>query len=111
MDKILEALIIGLIGIIMFLFWISLNISQAHQEISKIRKLLVSISDNNRDDAQHIGNTKPNIKGKVQRLIREKLNKHNNYEIGKLDTPIFQGFSLADIIVKTGEMSILSGQR
>jgi hypothetical protein len=86
MDKVLEALVIGFIGIIFFLYWINLSLSRTHQEISKVRKLLISIADsthNNKDNVQHIGSTKSNIKWNLPRLIREKLNKHNNYEISE----------------------------
>ena len=82
----LEALVIGLIGIVLFLYWIDRSLSRIHQELSKIRKSLVSIPDsthNNKDNVQHIGNTKSNIKWNLPRLIREKLNKRNNYEISE----------------------------
>jgi len=58
-----QAIVIASIGVIIFLMWIALYLSDIYEEISEIRKLLSSKPiPNNLKSSQDIGNKENSIK-------------------------------------------------
>ena len=79
-----QAIIIASIGVVIFLMWITLYLSDIHEEISEIRKLLSStpIAQKSKS-SKNIGNSQNDIKEDPKGKWGDKLKEPDNYDIAK----------------------------